>query len=365
MAAIGIRVSVRGVLTGLAIAFTSYLAVTALVWTRPVQHPALFVGCVVLFVATSLICVLLHSAPAVLDAAEAAAGGHEPIGGEIRRRAAVPLRAAILALVTSVLTPTGTWAAVAAEYRLAPFATWSMGAIGALMVILVVRRRAAWGWAGLAAMAVQAIVWIGPVQALARGLVGSVAWVIMAHVMTTLLDRAARDAADFAAVERSASEWLASQDGRRRTRRVQVQRALAVAGPVLARTIETQGLLSPEEKCQARLAEGRIRDDLRGQRLLNDTVRDRIDAARRGGSHVMVLDEGGLEDLDDAALDTLRTELAAALEGATSERIYIRSSADAHFAVTVVGRSAHDGGEDTVELWSELERPGSSHAPSA
>ena len=115
----------------------------------------------------------------------------------------------------------------------------------------------------------------------------------------------------------------------------------------------------PEE--QARLAEGTLRDELRGPRLLDESVRARLHEARRRGSIVTVLDEGGLDDASGDALDAIRADLARALEGAASDRIYIRTSPHESIAVTVVGRSLEGGDPDAdevVDLWHEISHPG-------
>lgn len=64
-----------------------------------------------------------------------------------------------------------------------------------------------------------------------------------------------------------------------------------------------------------------------------------------------VLDEGGLEDLDDERLAAVRAELAAVLAGAVTESVWVRTSTHPEIAVTVVGR---DG--DDVVLWHEIAR---------
>jgi hypothetical protein len=73
-----------------------------------------------------------------------------------------------------------------------------------------------------------------------------------------------------------------------------------------------------------------------------------------------MFDEGGLEDLDDAALAIVRAELADTLRDAASTRLIIRTSPHAQIAITVVGRSG-DGeslsDEDSVDLWREIRRP--------
>ena len=49
---------------------------------------------------------------------------------------------------------------------------------------------------------------------------------------------------------------------------------------------------------------------MRGPRLLDDDVRAELAAARGRGATVTVLDEGGLEDVDEASLDRIRAQLA-------------------------------------------------------
>ena len=73
-----------------------------------------------------------------------------------------------------------------------------------------------------------------------------------------------------------------------------------------------------------------------------------------------VLDEGGLDGLDDDSLTVIRAQLVEALRSASSERLYIRTSPDARVAVTVVGRSPAVGApsdEDSVDLWREISHP--------
>ena len=157
------------------------------------------------------------------------------------------------------------------------------------------------------------MVWMGPAAALALGLVGSIVWVAAAQLLLLSMDRAARDTARLAQLQRAASAWQASQSGRQRERRVQVQQALAVAGPVLARTVSSGGALSAEDRLEARLAEGRLRDEMRAPRLLDEAVRIELERARRRGANVTVLDEGGLEGLEEDSLAVIRAELAETL----------------------------------------------------
>ena len=118
---------------------------------------------------------------------------------------------------------------------------------------------------------------------------------------------------------------------------------------------------SGEFKTTKTLSDAQLRDEMRGPRLLDDEVRSELERARRRGANVTVLDEGGLEGLDEATLAIIRAQLAEALRSASSDRLYIRTSPDARVAVTVVGRSPSVGGpseEDGVDLWREIAHPG-------
>lgn len=346
------RLSVRTVLSALGVAFTAYLVVGGLAW-RPVPHPMLLIAMLSLYLVTTWLCIFWPARPSTPDATAVLTAG-------LSRPFVLPAWAAAVALVVAAVVPSVTWYAAGPAARLESFATWSLGGLSALMAIVMVRRRPWVAWSGVVLLTAAATVWIGLLDALALGAVGAVVWVGVAQLLTWLVDRAARDTAELTEVQRHASEWLASQEGRRRERRVQVWRALAVAGPVLSRTVETGGDLNDDERMQARLAEGSLRDELRGRGLLDDDVRRRLEAARRRGASVTVLDEGGLDGLDEHALQAIRAELAQALDTAQSDRLYIRTSPHEGVAVTIVGRSRPSedaGGEESVDLWHEISQP--------
>lgn len=348
--------SVKNVLVALGVAFTAYLAARGLWWTEPVPYPLAVVAGLGLYLTTTWICIFWepprHEAAAEEGAVEASVK---------RTQQRLPVPAQMLALASAAIVPSAISIAVGEESRTAPFATWYLGGIGALMTIVMVRRRPWTAWTGIAMLALASMLWMGWASALALGLVGSIVWVTCAQLLVLSMDRAARDTGRLAQLQRAASAWQASQAMRQRERRVQVQEALAVAGPVLTRTVATGGRLNEDDRLEARLAEGRLRDEMRGPRLLDDDVRSELERARRRGANVTVLDEGGLEGLDETTLSIIRAQLAEALRSASSDRLYIRTSPDARIAVTVVGRSPSVGGpseEDGVDLWREIPHPG-------
>ncbi|MFT4221294.1 MAG: hypothetical protein QM611_12385 [Microbacterium sp.] len=345
--------SVRNVLIGLAVAFTAYLGVRGLLGLGSVESPLIIIATLAVYVAGTWVCLLVQR-PGEARSARV----EQPVHATPASR--LPLGAAIAALFVAAVVPTGIALGVGESVRAEPFATWYIGGIGALMTIVMVRRRPWFAWAGMVLLTAACSAWIGLLLALALGLVGSLMWVTAAQLLVYAIDRAVSDTERLAELQQAASAWQASQAGRQRERRVQVQRALALAGPVLTRVVRSGGHLDEEGRASARLAEGRLRDELRGPRLLDDDVRAALEAARRRGATVTMLDEGGLDDLDADALRVIRAELADTIRGSTSRRLYIRTAPHDSVAVTVVGREEATGtlsDDDSVDLWREIPRP--------
>ncbi len=335
------KVSMRSALSALGVVFTAYLAVGGFVWSPMPEQPFVVAAAIGLYLVTTWLCIFWGPAS-------------EPLASWL----------VVMALAAAVLVPNATWYGAGPDAVLKPYATWGLGGISALLTILVVRRRVWAAWVGVAIITITGTFWIGIASTLSLGAVGAVVWVGIAQLVTGLMARSARDTAELTALQRSSSEWLASQAGRRRERRVTVQRAIALAGPVLTRVIETGGDLDDAERAQARLAEGQLRDELRGRRLLDDGVRVQLEAMRRRGTDVTMLDEGGLDEVAEDQLAAIREELASTLEHADSERVFIRTAQHEGIAVTVVGRSRSEDdpdGEEIVDLWHEIRWP----APSA
>ncbi len=326
--------SVRSVATSLAIGFAVYFAARAVWWILQPVNPLLMVAAILLYLVVVVTTMLLETTP----------------------DAAMPRWWALVAVLTSVAIPVMVSSSLLPLHRTAPFATWYIGGLGLLSVVCIVRRRPVEGWIVLVALAVLSSIYLGPLMALELGLVGSVMWTVVAQLLVLFWDRAVHDTERLADIQQAVSAWHATQLVRQRERRVRVKYALAAAGPVLTRTVASHGRLTDEERLEARLAEGRLRDELRGASLLNDAVRDAIRDARLRGIAVTVFDAGGLDGLDEARRAEIRDELAGVLSRAEEGRVIIRAARDAHTALTVVGRSGASSDEDSVGLWHEIPR---------
>lgn len=333
--------TVRSVATSLAVGFAMYFAARGIWWIEQPTAPLLMVAAIALYLVVVNVAILWDSAASVR----------------------MPAWVAVLALVASAVIPIHVTLSLDPASLTAPFATWYIGGLGVLGVVCMVRRRFLTGWLVLAVLVLSSSISLGFLTALSLGLVGSVMWVAVARLLVMFWDRAIRDTERLAGIQQAVSAWHATQQVRQQERRLRTQFALAVAGPVLSRTVAVRGALDADERLEARLAEGRLRDELRGADLLNDAVRDAIDDARRRGVVVTVFDEGGLDDIDEARRAQIRDELAAVLCDARTDRLIIRAARDAEVAVTVVGRAAAGASsdEDDVDLWHEIPRS----APSA
>ncbi|MCC2030154.1 hypothetical protein KEC56_11620 [Microbacterium sp. YMB-B2] len=328
--------SVRSVATAIAVGFAVYFAARAVWWTVQPSAPLLMVAAIVLYLVVIIASVLVDG----------------PIGVRL------PAWWGGIAIATGIVVPVLVSASLLPAHRTEPFATWFIGGVGLLAVVCIVRRRPVVGWLVMVVLIVTSSIYLGPLIALELGLVGSIMWAVVAHLLVLFWDRAVKDTEHLADMQRAVSAWHATQLVRQRERRVRVQYALGAAGPVLTKTIASGGQLTDDDRLEARLAEGRLRDELRGASLLNDAVRGAIHDVRLRGTAVTVFDEGGLDELDESRRDEIRNELADVISRAQAERVIIRAARDAQTAVTVVGRTGagDSSDDDAVGLWHEIPR---------
>lgn len=248
------------------------------------------------------------------------------------------------------------------------YSTWYVAACGTLLTILVTLRRPGFAWAGILFLVGQTILWAGPLALIDFGVVGSVAWVAIAHIITNALAKAARDSQRFAQAEREATDWHAAQEAHLNERQFRLGQTSVMALPMLRTIQQSGGDLTPAQRAECLHLEGAIRDEIRGRKLLNNAVREQVMLARRRGVTVTLLDEGGIDDLDEADLERVLNRLADALRTTTADKVVVRTVPEgSDIAVTVVGLRTKDDGsasmlgaealeEDEVELWLEIPR---------
>ena len=244
------------------------------------------------------------------------------------------------------------------------YATWYVAAVGTLMTIAAARRQLVVAWLGVIALALQSILWAGPLSLGDLGVIGSIVWVAIAHMLTSALATAARETRRYAQAEREAAAWQAAQDAHLFEGRMRLAQTNRIAAPMLRRIADREGELTDPQRRECRMLEAAIRDEIRGRMLLTDAVRTEVLRARERGSVVTLLDEGGIDDLDEPTRDRVLSRLAEAVAGSNADRIIARTAAEGSpVAVTVVGLREPDApalAEDTddleVEFWLEIPR---------
>lgn len=238
-------------------------------------------------------------------------------------------------------------------------AAWYVGGIGILMVITSVRRHYVFAWLGVAALVAHTVLLNGSPSVSLIGVGMSVAWVGLSHAVSVTLDRAEWDARQFEGAARVAAQWRAEAEAHVSERQARLSQTNRVARGVLHEIVSCEGRLTDEVRATCVLLEATIRDEIRGRQLLDDRVRDAVLAARRSGVEVMVLDEGGLDDVGAEVLDRVRSGLVRAIESVRSSRVVVRTAQDREgVAATVVGvgdvDAAPGADAEDVQAWFEV-----------
>ena len=287
------------------------------------------------------------------------------------RTPVMPLWVATFNVVTAIVVPV-----LVTSQLHRPFAqgysAWHTAAIGTLMVITSTRHRHAWAWCGTLALVVQTVAWAGLGGLVTYGVIGSVGWVAVSHALSSSLARAARDTRQYAAAEREAVEWRAAQEAHVSERQFRLGQTSRMSLPMLRQVVIAAGDLSAAQRQECLYVEGAIRDEIRGRTLLNDLVREEVMRARRAGVDVIMLDEGGIDDLNEAERAMVLGQLAEAIRDTQTGRLIVRTVPEGSgVAITVValssqddgsaralGRNSQDDDDEQVDLWLEIRRPG-------
>lgn len=246
-------------------------------------------------------------------------------------------------------------------------ATWYVAAIGTLMVITSTRLRHTFAWIGIGVLVVQSIAWAGFGAIIALGLFGSVVWVGISHAISRSLANTSRHARQFAVAEREAAAWQAAQEAHLFERQFRLRQTSRMALPMLRQIVASGGDLTEMQRLECVHLEGAIRDEIRGRKLLNDNVRKQVMAARRRGTTVILLDEGGIDDIAGGDLDRILNRLAVVIRDTATDKLIARTVPEgSDTAVTVVGLSEstnpepeagdEDSDEEQVDLWLEIPR---------
>jgi hypothetical protein len=106
--------------------------------------------------------------------------------------------------------------------------------------------------------------------------------------------------------------------------------------PMLTIIQNQHGALDDNQKLEAKLLEASLRDEIRGTGLINPYVRESVKLARLRGVEVILLDEGGLDHVEQGHKQEILFKASEAISRIHSGRVTLRAPAGESWCVTLV-----------------------------
>lgn len=262
----------------------------------------------------------------------------------------IPTWLALLNLAFTVVTPAVFTRIIVIE-ETASYATWFVVGLATLMGITSFRGHVFIGWLGFLAIASQIVIWGGLGTLLNAGVVGALLMTFAGHASGFAIRTADRRAAEAITIQRNLEVGSAGRSAARKVRQERIQQTLQKAEPLLTAIADSQGALDSEQSEQARLLEAELRDLIRGRGLINDRVSEAANKARARGVRVEILDEGGLEDVEEQERIDILDKVARAIDSVVDGKITIRSPKGESWRVTIAAMSPS---RDELSVWERI-----------
>lgn len=202
-------------------------------------------------------------------------------------------------------------------------ATWYVSAVSTLMAISAVRQHKVIAWLGSGILTIEVLTWGGAEALFNSGLGGAIALVAAAHAISVGLEVSAKETALYLETAKATEAATAADSAIRAERSNRITTTLQGALPMLEKI--SNGSLSDSDRQEAIILEAQLRDEIRGRTLINPKLKSSVRAARARGVEVVLLDEGGLEQVLESERESLRNRLADELDLIQSGRVTIRS----------------------------------------
>ncbi|HEY7854244.1 MAG TPA: hypothetical protein VIB80_03915 [Aquiluna sp.] len=231
------------------------------------------------------------------------------------------------------------------------YSTWHIAAIGTLLAITAVRGQRAVAWIGIGSLIFQVLAWGGISVLFTSGLIGAVLLVLGAQAAARALSQSEELATKFRELALATEAATAAKSAARIERERRINATLAGVLPQLEKIVESNGQLSAGDKRTAILTEAALRDQIRGRNLAHPELTEQTRLARARGVEVQLLDDGGLDDMDQADLDEIFTRVARELSNIKAGRVVIRSVAGEDWTLTM---AAIQKGSEKPDLFLRL-----------
>ena len=216
------------------------------------------------------------------------------------------------------------------------YSTWYVMGIATLMATTAVRQQRFLAWAGTAMLLFQVISWRGFIEGSQIGLNGAVMLVFAGHTISIGLERAYRETMAFSQEALDIRTQQVANSAASEARRDRLDSALQGALPMLVEIRDASGKLSELKKQEARLLEASLRDEIRGRGLMTHEIRHAAKEARIRGVEVIILDEGGLDDVHQELRQEILNKVAKSFDQVSEGRLTLRAPAGEAWRVTLV-----------------------------
>ncbi len=237
-----------------------------------------------------------------------------------------PLRWSLLVIV-AVLVQSGLTLVGLPQQGWPGFAAWYIGASTWMLFILALRGRLLMAWLGYLGLTSLTATWsliVGRPLTDLIGLHSKEAGLLLVGTLFTLSLRvvARRTEAYQATVLARAAE-SAGLESARDARARRVAELSVIAAPVLRR-IASGGELDDETRRECLIVEARLRDGLRARSLYTPVIIEVVEAARRRGVTVTLMDDRGEAHLEETTIAAIETQIVGVLSGMASGTATVR-----------------------------------------
>lgn len=237
------------------------------------------------------------------------------------------------------------------EVRQGSYATWQIAAVSTLLAILSVRQYQLFAWVGMLILTFEVLMWGGTDVLFNSGLFGGFLLVLVAQTAAWAIRSSATEAERFRNRAYEIDTATAASTAARAERKDRLEQTLSEVRPMLELISRQQGELTEQQREKALITEAELRDQIRGRNLISPEITKAVRKARRAGIEVQLLDDGGLDDLDERSRAKLLTEIALQLGKVKEGKVVVRASRGDSWRLTI---AAIRKDEDRPDLFVRL-----------
>jgi len=280
------------------------------------------------------------SAAATLLALHRIGDNPMPLG---RAWAVVALMMAVSVMVHSVL-PMGTWPG---------YATWHSSVLMVLLIVLLFRGREPVAWSGVALFSVASLAWayshgLGFGDAF-RVAFGPFSWLVVARLLRTWLADIGERLVASRGMSAQANQEMARSFSRLVLSDIWLTQLRAQVGPLLSKVADPDAALTAADRDACLALEARLRDDMRAGNLVSPSISDAIEAARRRGVEVTVVDNRGSQ-LPDAVRRATSRHLDRVLSEPATRRVVARAAPEGYADAVTILTVREDGSSELASV---------------